>query len=118
MTIYEFTEWRYRLGLSRDAATALLGVTKDTVTGWELGKYHIEKQTQLATLACEFAYIAADQYVKAHPNPSNNFSHKNQCEAIGRQCIRDGIITGRNPISNELSILLPPKSLIQHLKDS
>ena len=31
MTIYEFTEWRFRLGLSREATAELLGVHKDVV---------------------------------------------------------------------------------------
>ena len=67
MTIYEFTEWRYRLGLTTEASAELLGVYKDVVASWELGKSPIEKQTQLACLACELAYIAADQYVNANP---------------------------------------------------
>ena len=113
MTIYEFTEWRYRLGLSQVRAAELLGVHKDVVASWELGKSPIEKQTQLACLACELSYIAADQYVKANPSTLNNIGHKNYAEHHGRRHIRDGIINGRNPIKRELSILLAPKSLIQ-----
>jgi len=112
MTIYEFTEWRFRLGLSREATAELLGVHKDVVASWVLGNSPIEKQTQLATLACELAYIAADQYVKANPSTLNNTGHKNYVAHHGRRHIRDGIISGRNPIKRELSILLAPKSLI------
>lgn len=112
MTIYEFTEWRYRLELSQERAAELLGVSKNTVLDWELGKRPITKQTRLATLACELAYIAADQYVKANPSTFNNIGHKNYVEHHGRRHIRDGIINGRNPIKRELSILLAPKSLI------
>ena len=112
MTIYELTEWRYRLGLSQERAAKLLGVSKDAVLDWELGKCPITKQTRLATLACELAYIAADQYVKANPSTLNNIGSKNYVEHHGRRHIRDGIINGRNPIKRELSILLAPKSLI------
>ena len=112
MTIYEFTEWRYRLGLTTEASAELLGVSKDTVLDWELGKCPITKQTRLATLACDLAYIAADQYVKANPSTLNNIGSKNYVEHHGRRYIRDGIINGRNPIKRELSILLAPKSCI------
>ena len=112
MTIYEFTEWRFRLGLSREATAELLGVHKDVVASWVLGNSPIEKQTQLATLACELAYIAADQYVNANPSTLNNTGHKNYVEHHGRRHIRDGIISGRNPIKRELSILLAPKCRI------
>jgi transcriptional regulator with XRE-family HTH domain len=112
MTIYEFAEWRYRLELSQERAAELLGVHKDVVASWVLGNSPIEKQTQLATLACELAYIAADQYVKANPSTLNNIGHKNYAEHHGRRHIRDGIINGRNPIERELSIHLAPKSLI------
>ena len=112
MTIYEFTEWRHRLGLTTEASAELLGVSKDAVMDWELGKCPITKQTRLATLACELAYIAADQYVKAHPYPSVNNGIKNFVAHSGRKKIREGIINGRNPIKRELSILLAPKSLI------
>ncbi len=113
MTIYEFTEWRYRLGLSREATAQLLGVHKDVVASWELGNSPIEKQTQLATLACELAYISADQYVNANPSTLNNIGTKNYVEHHGRRYIRNGVINRRNPIESGLSILLPPKSLIQ-----
>ena len=112
MTIYEFTEWRFRLGLSQERAAELLGVHSFTVVSWELGKHPITKQARLATLACELAYIAADQYVKAHPYPSVNNGIKNFVAHSGRKKIREGIINGRNPIERELSILLAPKSLI------
>jgi DNA-binding XRE family transcriptional regulator len=112
MTIYEFAEWRYRLELSQERAAELLGVHKDVLVSWELGKSPIEKQTQLATLACELAYITADQYVKANPSTLNNIGSKNYVEHHGRRYIRNGIINGRNPIESGLSILLPPKSLI------
>ena len=114
MTIYEFTEWRFRLGLSQERAAELLGVSKDTVLGWELGKHPITKQTRLATLACELAYIAADQYVIAHPSTLNNIGTKNYVEHHGRRYIRNGIINGRNVIEGEISILLAPKPLIQY----
>ena len=112
MTIYEFREWRFRLGLTTEASAELLGVSKDAVLGWELGKHPITKQTRLATLACELAYIAADQYVKAHPYPSVNNGIKNFVAHSGRKKIREGIINGRNAIERELSIVLAPKSLI------
>ena len=112
MTIYELKEWRYRLGLSQERTAELLGVHKDVVASWELGKHPIINQTRLATLACELAYIAADQYVKANPSTLNNIGHKNYAEHHGRRHIRDGIINGRNPIKRELSILLAPKSRI------
>ena len=113
MTIYEFTEWRFRLGLSREATAELLGVHKDVVASWVLGNSPIEKHTQLATLACELAYIAADQYVKANPSTLNNIGHKNYAEHHGRRYLRDGIMNGKNPISIEISILLRPNALIQ-----
>ena len=112
MTIYEFTEWRHRLRLTTEASAELLGVSKDAVMDWELGKCPITKQTRLATLACELAYIAADQYVKANPSTLNNIGSKNYVEHHGRQHIRDGIINGRNPIESRLLILLAPKSRI------
>ena len=116
MTIYELREWRFRLGLSQEAAAELLGVHKDAVASWELGNSPIAKQTQLAILACELAYIAADQYVEANPSILNNIGTKNYVEHHVRRYVRDGIINGRNPIERELSILLPPKSLIMYLK--
>lgn len=114
MNIYEFKEWRFRLGLSVEATAELLGVSKATVLGWEIGTFKITKQTQLATLACELAYIAADQYVKAHPYPSVNNGIRNFVAQSGRKKIREGIINGRNTIERELSIILAPKSLIQY----
>ena len=114
MTIYEFKEWRFRLGITTETSAELLGVSKDTVLGWELGNYPITKQTRLATLACELAYIAADQYVKAHPYPSVNNGIRNFVAHSGRKKIREGIINGRNAIERELSIVLAPKSLIHY----
>jgi transcriptional regulator with XRE-family HTH domain len=114
MTIYEFRQWRFRLGLTTEASAELLGISKDTVLGWELGKHPITKQTRLATLACELAYIAADQYIKAHPYPSVNNGIRNFVAHSGRKKIREGIINGRNAIERELSIVLAPKSLIQY----
>jgi hypothetical protein len=114
VNINELTEWRHRLGIAEIAAADLLGISLRDYEKLEDCKNPIDKITQLACLACELAYIAADQYVKAHPNSSHNFSHKNQAEALGRQHIRSGIINGKNPIERELSILLPSKSLIHY----
>jgi len=113
MTIYEFREWRYRLGLSQTAAAELLGVHRVTLANWELGKNPILAQTRLAALACELAYIAADQYVKNNPSPSHNYSHKNHVEALGRIAIRERFINdGLNNQKNPLLITIPSKSLI------
>ncbi|MBU3640819.1 helix-turn-helix domain-containing protein [Polynucleobacter sp. Fuers-14] len=116
MTIYEFNEWRFRLGLSVQATAELLGVSRDTVLGWQIGKHPISKQTQLATLACEIAYIGAKQFIKANPSSLNNFSLRNQSEFLGRKNIREGIIDGRNILERELPIVLAPKSLIHYIK--
>lgn len=114
VNINELTEWRQRLGITEFAAAELLGISLKDYERLENFKNPIDKITQLACLACELAYIAADQYVKTHPVISHNLTHKNQVEALGRRYIRDGIINGRNPVSNELSILIPPKSLIHY----
>ena len=114
VNINELTEWRHRLGLAEITAADLLGISLKDYERLENCKNPIDRITQLACLACELAYIAADQYVKAHPVISHNLTHKNQVEALGRRYIRDGIINGRNPVSNELSILIPPKSLIHY----
>lgn len=117
MTIYEFTEWRYRLDLTKDAAADLLGVQKDTVLGWELGKYPIQKQTQLATLACELAYIAADQFVKDNPSALNNIGAKKLVEHQGEIVIRERFLNeGFNNQKKPLLITIPSKSLIQFNK--
>ncbi len=117
MTIYEFREWRYRLGLSQTAAAELLGVHRVTLANWELGKYPIETQTRLAALACELAYIAADQFVKDHPSTLNNIGAKNLVEHQGRIVIRERFINeGFNNQKNLLLITIPSKSLIQYIK--
>ena len=116
VNINELTEWRHRLGITEIAAAELLGISLKDYEKLENCKNPIDKITQLACLACELAYIAADQYVKANPSTLNNIGHKNYVEHHGRRHIRDGIINGRNPIKRELSILLAPKSLI-HCED-
>jgi len=112
VNINELTEWRCRLGITEIVAADLLGISLKDYEKLENRKNPIDKITQLACLACELAYIAADQYVKANPSTLNNIGHKNYVEHHGRRHIRDGIINGRNPIKRELSILLAPKSLI------
>jgi DNA-binding XRE family transcriptional regulator len=112
VNINELTEWRHRLGITEITAAELLGISLKDYEKLENCKNPIDKITQLACLACELAYIAADQYVKANPSTLNNIGHKNYAEHHGRRHIRDGIINGRNPIERELSILLAPKSLI------
>jgi len=117
MTIYELTEWRYRLGLSQTAAAELLGVHRVTLANWELGKHPIEKQTRLACLACELAYIAADQYVKDHPAKLNNIGAKNLVEHQGKIGIREKFLNdGFNYQDKPLLISIPPESLIQYIK--
>ena len=117
MTIYEFTEWRYRLGLSREAAAELLGVHRVALANWELGKPPIEKQTQLACLACELAYIAADQFVNDYPSTLNNTGSKNLVEHQGKIVIRDRFLNeGFNNQKKPLLVTIPPKSLIHYVK--
>ena len=116
MTIYEFTEWRYRLRLTKEAAADLLGAHKDTVASWENGKAPIDKLTQLATLACELAYIAADQFAKDYPSTLNNIGAKNLVEAQGRQRIRERFISeGRNSQAKPLIITILPESFIHYI---
>ena len=117
MTIYEFTEWRYRLGLTRGNAADLLGIHKDAVASFENGKTPIDKLTQLATLACELAYIAADQFAKDYPSTLTNIGAKNLVEAQGRQRIRERFINeGRNNQAKPLIITILPESLIHYIK--
>ena len=118
VNINELTEWRQRLKLTVEMASELLGVPEDTLLGLESGKYDITKRTKLVILACELAYIAADQYIKANPSKLNNNGNKNRSEALGRQRIRGGIINeGKNVLKKPLSITLHPESLI-HLNDT
>ena len=113
----EVTKWRHRLGLTVESASELLGVPTETILGLESGKYDITRRTKLAMLACELAYIGADQYIKAHPNPSHNYSHKNHVEYLGRQAIRKRFLDeGFNNQKEPLIITIPPKSLIHYAK--
>jgi len=118
MTNKEFISWRSRLGLSQEAAADLLGVHRITIVKWEISIFKISRQTQLACLACELAYIAADQFVKDHPSPLNNFSLKNHSEGQGRQRIREGILNeGKNILKKPILITLLPESFI-HLNSA
>ena len=113
MTNKEFISWRSRLGLSQEAAADLLGVHRITIAKWEISIFKISRQTQLAYLACELAYIAADQFVKDHPSLLTNFSLKNHSEGQGKQRIREGILNeGKNILKHPILITLLPESFI------
>jgi transcriptional regulator with XRE-family HTH domain len=51
MTADEFTAWRKHLGLSGRKAAAALGVSKNTITAYERGKWGIPKTVALACSA-------------------------------------------------------------------
>lgn len=117
ININEVTEWRYRLKLTVESAAEILGVPEDTLLGLESGKYDITKRTKLALLACELAYIAADQYVKDHPNQSHNYTHRGYANALGRIEIRKSFLDkGFNNRSDTLIITIPPNSSIHYIK--
>lgn len=114
---FNIKQWRSRLNITQEKAAELLGVHRVTYTNWELGKHPIEKQTQLACLACELAYIAADQYVKTYPYPSVNNGIRNFVAHSGKnKIIKAFLDEGKNERSNELSINILPKSFIQYIK--
>ena len=116
ININEVTDWRYRLKLTVESAAEILGVPEDTLLGLESGKYDITKRTKLALLACELAYIAADQYVKDYPSQSHNYTHRGYANALGRIAIRKSFLDeGFNNRSDPLIITISPNSSIQYL---
>ena len=113
VNINELTEWRHRLGITEITAADLLGISLNDYEKLENCKNPIDKVTQLACLACELAYIAADQYVESKPSTLNNIGSKNQVEALVRQKIVDSLVNERiNVMGHQLTISLPPHRLI------
>jgi DNA-binding XRE family transcriptional regulator len=51
MTGNEFKKWRCHMGLSKTAAAAMLGVTRQSSYLWETGQRPIQKATELACAA-------------------------------------------------------------------
>lgn len=116
---FNIKEWRYRLGITQDKAAELLGVHRITYTNWETGNSAISKSVELALLACEIAYIAADQYAEQHPSTLNNIGSKNLVETQGKAKIIEGFLNDKkNVMNNDLSIILLPQSFIQRIKKS
>ena len=110
------SEWRYRLKISQEAAAELLGIPLTEVINLESDSALISKSLKLAMLACELAYIAADQYVEEYPSSLNNIGSKNQVEALGGKKIIDGFLNEyRNVMNNDLSITLTPQSKIHRI---
>jgi DNA-binding XRE family transcriptional regulator len=114
---YDIKDWRYRLGITQEKAAELLGVHRISYINWETGSVPVSKPVELALLACEVAYIAADQYVASNPVISHNITHKNQSETLGRIAIRKAFINeGRNNQKKPLIITLLPESVINYIK--
>jgi transcriptional regulator with XRE-family HTH domain len=90
------SEWRYRLKISQEAAAELLGISVSEVINLEANSASIPKSLKLAMLACELAYIAADQYVEKHPSSLNNIGSKNQVEVLGGKQIIDGFLNPKD----------------------
>lgn len=68
MNNFDIKEWRTRLNITQESAASLLGVHLDAYISWEKNIELVCKTTKLALLACELAYIAADQYVEQNPS--------------------------------------------------
>jgi len=110
------SEWRYRLKISQETAAELLGISLTEVINLEADSALISKSIKLALLACELAYIAADQYIEKYPSSLNNIGSKNQVEVLGGKRIIDGFLNEyRNVMNNDLSITLAPQSQIHHI---
>jgi transcriptional regulator with XRE-family HTH domain len=109
--------WRESLGLTQERAAELLGVHRISYINWETGNVPISKSIELASYACEIAYIAADQYAEKYPSTLNNIGLKNQTEAIGKKKIIDGFLNDKKNVMNKsLSITFLPQSFIQRVK--
>ena len=109
--------WRESLGITQEQAANLLGVHRISYINWETGHVPISKSVELASYACELAYIAADQYAEKYPSKLNNIGHKNQIETLGKKKIVDGFLNEkRNVMNNNLSITFLPQSTIQRIK--
>jgi DNA-binding XRE family transcriptional regulator len=114
---YNIKNWRYRLGITQEKAAELLGVHRISYINWETGSVPVSKPVELALLACEIAYIAADQYAEQHPSTLNNIGSKNQVEVLGKKRIIEGFLNEhKNVVNNSLSITLLPQSFIQRIK--
>jgi transcriptional regulator with XRE-family HTH domain len=110
------SEWRYRLKISQETAAELLGISLTEVINLEADSALISKSIKLALLACELAYIAADQFAKDYPSTLNNIGAKNLVEAQGRQRIRERFISeGRNSQAKPLIITILPESFIHYI---
>jgi len=110
------SEWRYRLKISQETAAELLGISVSEVINLESNSALISKSLKLAMLACELAYIAADQYVEKHPSSLNNIGSKNQVEVLGGKQIIDGFLNEhRNTMKNDLLITLTSQSPIHRI---
>lgn len=117
--IFDLKLWRSRLGITQEKAAELLGVHRITYTNWETGNAPISKSVELASFACELAYIAADQYAEKHPSTLNNIGFKNQIETLGKKKIIDSFLNNKqNVMNNELSITFLPQSFIHRIKQS
>ena len=115
--INEVTEWRHRLGITVETACELLGVPEDTFLGLESGKYDITKRTKLALLACELAYISAEQHIKGNPKAFPNGQYRGYSIFHARKKIVSDILNeGKNGFSFPLIITIAPKSLIHYIK--
>ncbi len=79
---FDLKQWRIRLGITQEKAAELLGVHRISYINWETGNVPICKSVELASYACELAYIAADQYAEKHPSTLNNIGSKNQVETL------------------------------------
>jgi transcriptional regulator with XRE-family HTH domain len=110
------SEWRYRLKISQETAAELLGVSVAKVKVLEISSVLISKPLKLAMLACEIAYIAADQYREKYPSTLNNIGQKNQSETLGRNKIIDGFLNEHsNTMKNDLTITLASQSPIHRI---
>ena len=110
---FDLKQWRLRLGITQEKAAELLGVHRISYINWETGT------VELASYACELAYIAADQYAEKHPSTLNNIGSKNQVETLGKKKIIDSFLNDKqNVMNNDLSITFLPQSFIQRIKQS
>lgn len=116
---FDLKQWRLRLGITQEKAAELLGVHRVSYINWETGNVPISKSVELASYACELAYIAADQYAEKYPSTLNNIGSKNQVETLGKKKIIDGFLNDKkNAMNNHLSITFLPQSFIQRIKQS
>ena len=116
---FDLKQWRIRLGITQEKAAELLGVHRISYINWETGNVPICKSVELASYACELAYIAADQYAEKHPSTLNNIGSKNQVETLGKKKIIDSFLNDKqNVMNNDLSITFLPQSFIQRIKQS